>query len=622
MTQKLKQLDWLLSIKDRRELNESTQIWHKGCSVTETRPITAHLKSLPGDLKAFRLGIIHTYTSDLLDPWLDLHAAACGFDLHTYHAPYGLNMFEAQQQSGLVQHSPDLTLFMLQPEDLHPDLCKPVANLYRDERETLKQAVLQRVAGVIQAFRANVSGLFVLSILPAIAEPELGRFDSHAEHSESRWWSGLRGDIAAMLRNDFQSVILFDDEQLLARIGRDHFFDRRFWYSSRFPFTPLAANELAHSVMSMGMLGKTPLAKVIVLDADNTLWGGIIGEDGLNGIALGPDYPGNAFLDFQRRLLAFQKRGFLLALCSKNNAEDVQEVLDKHPHQLLRDEHFVARRVNWLPKSENIRSLAEELNLGLDSFIFVDDSEHECGLVRREIPQVEVIQTPKRPVDIPICLDRVSRLEIVALTEEDLNKTRLYNQERERRQLLELASEQGNGIQDYLASLNMQMKVYFNPTKLIPRLSQLSQKTNQFNLTTRRYNEQQISDFIVRPDWTVACFSLADNFGENGIVGIALINHPADGSGKATIDTFLMSCRVIGRQAESAFLNTVLKQLAGYGVTDVYAEYLPTLKNKLVESFYDEQGFTRIDNGLYHLALADRDQGSANGLPINVTIEH
>ena len=176
--------------------------------------------------------------------------------------------------------------------------------------------------------------------------------------------------------------------------------------------------------MDLGVVLKFPKAKVIVLDADNTLWGGIIGEDGIDGIALGSDYPGNAFLQFQRRLLDYQQRGFILALCSKNNAADVDQVLKQHPHQLLRDEHFAARRVNWLPKPDNLVSLAEELNLGLDSFIFVDDSDHECAAVRQRLPQVEVVRTPSRPIDIPGCLEHVSRLEVLSLTAEDMVKPR------------------------------------------------------------------------------------------------------------------------------------------------------------------------------------------------------
>lgn len=188
-----------------------------------------------------------------------------------------------------------------------------------------------------------------------------------------------------------------------------------------------------------------------VLDADNTLWGGIVGEDGMDGIALGPDYPGNCYVAFQRRVLEYRQRGFILALCSKNNEADVLEVLRRHPHQVLREEHFAALRVNWQDKPQNLQALADELNLGLDSLVFVDDSAHECSVVRRTLPMIEVVQTPARAVDVPTCLDRVSRLEIIALTEEDRRKSEICVQnriapgpgQRERRRVELLAGDGG-----------------------------------------------------------------------------------------------------------------------------------------------------------------------------------
>ena len=345
-----------------------------------------------------------------------------------------------------------------------------------------------------------------------------------------------------------QASLFLDLDEVLQQIGRASFFDHRFWYSARFPFTAEAAREIARRIVGLGAVIKFPKAKVIVLDADNTLWGGIIGEDGINGIALGPEYPGNAFVDFQRRLLDYQQRGLILALCSKNNPADVDQVFKEHPHQILRDEHFAARRVNWLSKPDNLVSLAEELNLGLDSFVFVDDSDHECAAVRHRLPQVEVVQTPARPVDVPTCLEQVARLEVLSLTAEDLAKTELYAQERRRREFSETVDQSGGDLRDYLASLKMKMRVGFNVSAHLARLSQLTQKTNQFNLTTRRYNEHQMQEFILDADWLVADFSLADVFGDSGIVGLALFHIVTPQ--QAELDTFLMSCRVIGREAE------------------------------------------------------------------------
>jgi FkbH-like protein len=441
-------------------------------------------------------------------------------------------------------------------------------------------------------------------------------YDNQAERPETLWWAGLKGDIARCLRESMHASFFLDLDDVMLQTGRANFFDLRLWYSSRFPFAQEGALELARRIAAAAAVVKTPKAKVIVLDADNTLWGGIIGEDGLHGVALGPDYPGNAYRDFQRRLLDFQQRGFILALASKNNPEDVAKVLGEHPHQLLREKHFAAVRVNWLPKPENLVSLAEELNLGLDSFVFVDDSPYECQAVAQALPQVEVVQVPAKPVDIPRCLDRVARLEILSLTAEDRAKTQLYAQERKRQELKREVVHGAGSVRDYLLSLRMVMQVGFDDIAQLARLAQLTQKTNQFNLTTRRYDERQIREFIESPDWMVAHFSLSDVFGESGVTGLALVHRVTPE--QAELDSFLMSCRVIGREAECGFLNALLRRLAEHGVKEVRAEYRPSPKNKLVEAFLPGQCFSKQADGSYLRNLASIPPASDEAFPIAI----
>jgi len=303
-------------------------------------------------------------------------------------------------------------------------------------------------------------------------------------------------------------------------------------------------------------------------------------------------------------------------MCSKNNEQDVFEVLRNHPHQLLRESHFSALRINWKPKHENLLSLANELNLGLDSFIFIDDSDYECGIIRRELPQVQVIQTPTKPIEIPDCLDYLNRLEILNLTKEDKNKTRMYAEERQRRDLQQKV--QGDGVEKFLSSLNMEMKIEINSSTEIGRLAQLTQKTNQFNLTTRRYSEQQIQEFIDADDWLVASFRLSDIFGDSGIVGLALIQNT--NSTHVTIDTLLMSCRVIGRNAESAFIEGLMEYIAKKGVDYVKAEYIPTFKNTLVADFYVNHQFSQHDNHTFTRSLKEKPPLAINCFSIKQTI--
>ncbi len=557
--------------------------------LTAVPALLQRARALPGPRRPARLAIVRTYTSELLQPWLELAAALQGLDLDVHHAPYGLALQEAQAGSALMAHRPDVTWLMLQRIDLHPALAQPLAGASAAQRDELARQALARWAEIVSHFRREGAGHLLVTLLPEPAPPSLGLYDAMAEDSERLWWARFEAQAAAWLLANAPSASMLSIDEVLRDIGRRHFFDLRLWYSSRYPYSAEGSFEIAQRVASRLALLAWPRAKVIVLDADNTLWGGVIGEDGIDGIALGPDYPGAAFVAFQRRLLDFQRRGFVLAMCSKNNPADVDEVLRRHPHQILREEHFAAMRVNWQPKPDNLVALAEELNLGLESFVFVDDSDHECAAVRERLPQVEVIQVPRRPTDVPACLDHVARLEVLAVTAEDRAKTAMYAQERQRQSVLQSAAAAGEASASFLERLQMRMTIGLQPLNHLSRLAQLTQKTNQFNLTTRRYDERQMRAFIEAPDVLVADFSLADVYGDSGIVGLAIAR--IDGDGTAELDTFLMSCRVIGRCAGEAFFEAVLRQLQERGVRRVRASYLPTAKNQLVAGFLPGQGF-------------------------------
>ncbi|MCB1842293.1 MAG: HAD-IIIC family phosphatase, partial [Halioglobus sp.] len=580
-------------------------------SLPQAARLQQHCAALCADTPTVRLGIVHTYTSELLDPWLHLTAALNGLSLDIYHAPYGVTIQEAQTDSGLARFGPDVTLLLLRKEDLHPALQLPPACLEGEQLALVTTEIQSALTSLLQRFRDTVSGHLLVSLLPDFNGPSLGLYDDNAERSETRWWSALKGALADTFRNAMSGVALLDMEQLMMQVGRNRFFDSRLWYSSSFPFSSDGCYSVSCALTDICASLHLTKAKVIALDADNTLWGGVIGEDGLDGIALGEEYPGRAYRDFQKRLLALQQRGFILVLCSKNNPLDLDEVLNTHPHQLLKHEHFAAQRVNWLPKPDNLRSIAEELNLGLDAFIFVDDSEHECAAVRHSLPQVEVVQVPLRANEIPGCLDTLARLQITSLTAEDLAKTALYAREKQRKSQLAALTADGGSVEDYLRSLDMHMTVGVDADRHLPRLAQLTQKTNQFNLTTRRYSEPDMAGMIADARTSVFHFSLADTFGDSGLVGLAIVRH--GDAGDAEIDSFLMSCRVIGRSAEFAFLARIIEHLKHVGVRTLAARFLPTRKNAPASNFLAEAGFRQLDNGEYRLHLTDSAAGKLAG---------
>jgi FkbH-like protein len=351
------------------------------------------------------------------------------------------------------------------------------------------------------------------------------------------------------------------------------------------------------------------MRKVLALDCDNTLWGGILGEDGDSQIQMSSSTrSGRIFREVQQILKGFRKQGVLLALCSKNNSEDVERVLTEHPDILLRHQDLVARKINWQDKATNLRQLSVELNLGLDSFVFMDDSSFELGLVKDELPEVACVKVPETLSDYPAVVRRLAReFFVLSHTVEDLRKTEMYRQEQARGE----TKARFASLDDYLRSLGLVIRVTWNDAASVARAAQLTQKTNQFNLTTRRYTEADMARMLTEDGFVVATFAVSDRYGDYGITGLAIICIEPEGM-VAYMDTLLMSCRVIGRNVERAFFDYLVDKLRAMGIAKLQAEYLKTPKNDQVSDFYDSLGFhttvAEADRRGYDLMLADYRQ--------------
>jgi FkbH-like protein len=345
--------------------------------------------------------------------------------------------------------------------------------------------------------------------------------------------------------------------------------------------------------------------KCLVLDLDNTLWGGVLGEDGVDGIQLGGDYPGKAYSYWQRSLLQLAHRGVILAVCSKNNEADVLEAWEKNPAMVLKREHFSAVRINWQDKATNMRELASELNIGLDSMVFLDDNPAERELIKQMFPEVEVPDFPDKPYRLmPFFKELVERyFRIYTVTDEDRQKTEQYRANALRN------AEQSRfaDLDTYLYSLDMSLDVIPADEHNLPRIAQMTQKTNQFNLTTKRYSESDVQQRL-DTGWRIYCMSVSDRFGDNGITGTIFLK-PVDDK-TVNIDTLLLSCRILGKGIEEAFFKTVLNLLRLDGYRMVTALYLPTSKNGQTADFFDRMGMACIrvgDDGAkyYEMPLND-----------------
>jgi FkbH-like protein len=381
------------------------------------------------------------------------------------------------------------------------------------------------------------------------------------------------------------NLVLIDLETIMRRHGEHELFSSTFWYAGRVRYTKKMFRILATTIEQALAAYGNRAKKVLVLDLDNTLWGGIVGETGPLDIELSEEGKGRCFRDFQRALKALTRTGVILALCSKNNPGDVDEVFERNTMMVLKRDDFASLRVNWEPKPANIADIAGTLDLGLDSFVFIDDNPVERALVASTLPEVAVPDFPSDITKLPTWFSQ----EIVpqyfgkyAISAEDKNKTAQYQANEVRRDL-----SRNLDLDTFLAELEMECTLHIDEPAQIARAAQMTQKTNQFNLTTRRYQIPEIQKFVESPTHSVILLDYKDRFGAEGIVGLAIVDLV-----EGRIDTFLMSCRVIGRKVENRIIDKAGELIAEAGRTKMIGEYVPTRKNGLVSHFYEDQGFT------------------------------
>jgi FkbH-like protein len=380
-------------------------------------------------------------------------------------------------------------------------------------------------------------------------------------------------------------VHICDIEFLSNRRGNLAGVDDRTWFESKQPFAAGllvdVAREYGHQLAQLGR----PAKKVAVLDLDNTLWGGVIGDDGLEGIEIGTTSPrGEAFRDFQKYLLELSRRGILLAVCSKNDHDKAIEPFEKHPEMVLRLHDIACFKANWEPKSDNLRQIALDLNLGIDSLVFIDDNPAEIEIVNQFAPEVATIWAGDDPSEFAAKVKDSRYFEQRAVTAEDVERSRQYQVESERKQLMSSSTDMGF----YLESLEMTALVKSFDKIDAPRIAQLIGKSNQFNLTTRRRTEAEV--LAVAKDERFAAFTmrLSDRFGDHGLIAIVIGEVRGD---EFFIDTWLMSCRVLKRQVEEEVLNEIVGLAKSHGCTYVLGLYIPTAKNGMVRELYPTMGF-------------------------------
>jgi FkbH-like protein len=535
-------------------------------------------------LTPFRLAVLSNSTIDLIVPALEASAARHGISLEVIQPSYDQVAQEALTPESKVSSSkPDAVLFALDYRAL------PL-KLSLGDAET-SSATVQGVIGYLQALRngikANSNAVCIFQTFAPPVETLFGSLDRALPGTLRSLIDGINRELAEFVLGS--GDVLFDVAGLAETVGLADWHDPQLWNMAKFSFSdqliPLYADHVARSVAAIR--GKS--RKVLILDLDNTVWGGVIGDDGLDGIKVAQgDARGEAHLAVQRLALDLRQRGIVLAVSSKNTDEIAREPFEKHPEMLLKLGHFAVFQANWKDKATNIQAIAEELSLGLDAMVFLDDNPAERGLVRKLLPQVAVPELPEEPAYYARTLAAGGYFEAVAFATEDLNRAGFYLDNAKRANL----QKQVGGIDAYLASLDM--TITFQPFDATgrARIVQLINKSNQYNLTTRRYTDPEVAEAENEPAVFTLQVRLADTFGDNGMISV-VICRPGE-VGVWEIDTWLMSCRVLGRKVEHMVLREILVHARAAGIHKLIGIYRPTDRNKLVVDHYAKLGFTKV----------------------------
>ncbi|MGF6569622.1 FkbH-like protein [Paraburkholderia sp. GAS333] len=541
-----------------------------------------------------RLAVLGSSTVDQLLPGLRVGALRHRMWTQLYVPAYGQAMRESlDPASGLYAFAPNVVLFAFDAPYLIGDDTAGLSAAQADAR-------VERIVGDLRALWLRVrertdAQLIQQTLMPTLL-PLMGDNEARLPGAPLNLLRRVNAALREAAHEAGVDLLALDDA--CARDGLAAWHDARLWLRAKQDVSPAAAPMYGERVARLVAARRGASAKCLVLDLDNTLWGGVIGDDGLAGIVLGQgSAEGEAYAAFQRYARDLTRRGIILAVCSKNDEANALLPFDQHPEMVLKRADIACFVANWQDKASNLRTIAQRLNIGLDALVFADDNPFERNLVREHLPMVRVPEMPEDPAFYAVTLAQSGWFESVALTGEDRERAAQYQANQQREAQRETERESGGDLASYLAGLGMVLEWNtFNSTDL-PRIVQLIGKTNQFNLTTRRHGEAEVQAMMRDPRAVTLHFRLKDRFGDNGIIAIvaALPDTGGDANeGDWRIDTWLMSCRVLGREVERATLGVLADAARQAGARRLIGEYLPTPKNGMVQDHYSGLGFAPL----------------------------
>ncbi len=537
--------------------------------------------------KNIRIGILGSFTLNGLEETLRVKCAEKKINSSIFTSGYNqYNQDILNDSSELYNFSPDITFMILDARNILESFFYSPYSFSIEQRKEFVEKKATELINLLQIFTKKSKSKLVVTNLSIPTYSPYGICETKIEYGLMEMTININSKLVEYAKQN-PSVYIYDFNGFITRNGESNVFDFRQYFLGdikiSLEYIPQFAEDLMGYVKAMMGLNK----KCIVLDLDNTLWGGVVGEDGFNGIKLGFTPPGNAYVEFQRSILALNQRGIILAINSKNNEDDALEVLRNHPYMILREENFASVKINWNDKVVNMKEIAEELNIGLDSMVFFDDDPVNREYMMLNLPQVLTVKLPEDPSLYTSTLYNINDFNVLKITEEDIKRKELYLQEKRRKE----SEKEVTNLEDFLKQLDIKLTIKKADQFTIPRISQLTLKTNQFNLTTKRYQEEDVKQFLQDTDTVVGCAQVEDKFGDSGITGVFVIKK--DNPKEWTIDTFLLSCRVMGREVEKGMLYHIINKARENKIERIRAQYIPTKKNKPVESFLPNCGFQK-----------------------------
>jgi FkbH-like protein len=537
--------------------------------------------SVPENARTVRLAVLADCATQHLVTMIKVLGARNGIRVDVYEGGYdGIDLEILNKESGLYSFDPQYIIVLMSSEKLKERLYDC------EERKSFAGETIARLETLWESLRAHSNATVIQSTFVLPSERAFGNFELKVVDSVGSIFADINHQLALKARNA-KNVLLNDVDFLAASVGRAHWLDPRMWNMAKTPCRLELLPLLAQSFLDTILAASGIMTKCVVLDLDNTLWGGVIGDDGLEGIALGEFDEGEAFVSFQKFIRELKRRGVILAVVSKNEHANAILPFNKHPHMVLKEEDISVFVANWDNKADNIRLVQKALNIGFDSLVFIDDNPFERNIVREFLPEVVVPEMPEDPSSFLEALAELNLFETASFSEADRQRAGQYREEAQR----ELVKTRFTNITDYLVSLGMEIRLErFNAFNL-PRIAQLAQRSNQFNLMTRRYGEAACEAMMNDRSLAPLTLKLADKFGDYGLISIVILK-PAGQD--LEIDEYLMSCRILQRGVESFAMNNIFAYAARHGAKRVVGYYIPTAKNEMVKDFFKSFGFEKI----------------------------